>query len=281
MRQAADAMAVTHSVVSRHIRNLELWLGVDLFTGNRRATVLTPEGRRYFIAVSEGLDRIASATENIRPLTPWQNLNIWCVPGLASRWLVPKLDEVRELIPDVEITIRPTLDVPDLAKGEVDLLITYDPVNAEGWWQTELMSPRVIAVASPDFFEHFPGIKTPRDLLQVPLLHELSVDYWRQWLDRNGVSIVTALKGPRLWYLNNVLDAAKNGQGVALAPEIVVRDDIRAGHLREIKAETVRIGTYNLYTRKEKVISRSLAKFREWVVKEFAEFEHDSTIGRS
>jgi hypothetical protein len=51
--------------------------------------------------------------------------------------------------------------------------------------------------------------------------------------------------------------------------------------LREIKAETVRIGTYNLYTRKEKVISRSLAKFREWVVKEFAEFEHGSTIGRS
>lgn len=266
-------MSVSHSVISRHISNLELWLGVALFTGSRRTATLTPEGRRYFNAVTEALDRIASATEEIRPVAPWQTIDVWCVSGLASRWLVPKLAEVRDLIPDVDITIRPTLEVPDVARGEADLLITYGPVEADGLWQTELMSPVVIPVASPAFIEGMPPIRAAVDFLSVPLLHEVSADYWRQWFVANGVSNIAGLKGPRLWHLSSVLDAAKSGQGVALAPEIVVRGDLREGHLRRLAGADVRIGSYHLYTRKEAVISRSLAKLRHWIVSEFARIE--------
>ena len=266
-------MSVSHSVVSRHISNLEQWLGVALFTGSRRTATLTPEGRRYFNAVTEALDRIASATEEIRPTTPWRTINVWCVSGLASRWLVPKLAEVRNLIPDVDITIRPTLDVPDVARGEADLLISYGPVEADGLWQTELMSPLVIPVASPAFIEETAPISTAVDFLSVPLLHEVSSDYWRRWFLANGVTKIAGLKGPRLWHLSSVLDAAKDGQGVALAPEIVVRADLRQGHLRRLAGGDVRIGSYHLYTRKEAVISRSLAKFRHWIVSEFERIE--------
>lgn len=277
MRQAADALAVSHSVISRHVRNLELWLGVDLFTAGRRTMSLTPAGRRYFTAISEGLDRIAVATEEIRPVVRARTLNIWCVPGLASRWLVPRLDTVRDIIPDVEISIRPTLDVPNLAKGEVDLLITYGTIDVAGLWQTKLMAPRVIPVASPGFLETFSKVAEPRDLICAPLLHEVSADYWRQWFEANGVTHTAPLKGPRLWYLNSVLDAARSGQGVALAPEIVVSSELREGQLVALTDSRVRIGSYNLYTRREKVINRSLAKFREWVVAEFASFEDGPT----
>jgi LysR family transcriptional regulator, glycine cleavage system transcriptional activator len=273
MRQAATAMSVSHSVISRHVSNLEDWLGVPLFVGSRRAVALTPEGRRYFNAVTEALDRIASATEEIRPVAPWQTIDVWCVSGLASRWLVPKLAEVRELIPDVDITIRPTLNVPDFARGEADLFITYGPVDVEGLWETKLMSPIVIPVASPAFIEGTAPIREASDFLSVPLLHEVSADYWRQWFVANGVTSIAALKGPRLWHLSSVLDAAKNGQGVALAPEIVVRGDIREGHLQRLGGADVRIGSYHLYTKKEAVISRSLAKLRQWIVSEFSTIE--------
>lgn len=273
MRQAADAMSVSHSVVSRHIRNLESWLGVRLFEPGRRSACLTPEGQRYFVAVSGALDRISAATEGIRPANRARTLNIWCVPGLASRWLVPKLGAMRELIPDVEISIRPTLDVPDLSKCEVDLLIGYGSIEVDGLWQTELMVPRVVPVASPSFLKAHPGISEPRDLIRVPLLHELSADYWRQWFEANGVSHLTPLKGPRLWYLNSVLDAARNGQGVALAPEIVVANELREGQLVAVTGSRVRLGCYSLYTRKEKSMNRALTKFRDWLVTEFANFE--------
>lgn len=274
MRQAADALSVSHSVISRHVRNLEEWLGVTLFTSGRRTMTLTPAGRRYFTAISEGLDRIAVATEEIRPVVRARTLNIWCVPGLASRWLVPKLDVVRDIIPDVEISIRPTLDVPNLAKGEVDMLITYGAIDVAGLWQTRLMAPRVVPVASPGFVETFRKIAEARDLISAPLLHEVSADYWRQWFEANGVTPAAPLKGPRLWYLNSVLDAAKSGQGVALAPEIVVSNELRDGQLIALTDSRVRIGSYNLYTRREKIINRSLTKFREWVVGEFTNFEN-------
>ncbi|MFZ4530866.1 MAG: LysR substrate-binding domain-containing protein [Alsobacter sp.] len=273
MRQAADAMAVSHSVVSRHIRNLELWLGVRLFAGNRRSIALTLEGRAYFRVVSAALDRIASATEEIRPASPWQALNVWCVPGLASRWLVPMLDKVRQLIPDVEITIRPTLDVPDVAHGEVDLLITYGPIETDGLWETVLASPRVIPVARPAFISSLGPIVSPADLLHAPLLHEVSTDFWCQWFVASGVKDIGALKGPKLWFLNNVLDAARDGQGVALATEIVVRGEIEKGYLQPVIASEVRIGSYYLYTRREEALHRSLTRFREWVIAEFADLE--------
>jgi DNA-binding transcriptional LysR family regulator len=273
MRQAADAMSVSHSVVSRHIRNLELWLGVRLFEPGRRAASLTPEGQRYFIAVSGALERISAATEGIRPASRVRTLNIWCVPGLASRWLVPKLGAVRDLIPDVEISIRPTLDVPDLAKAEVDLLIGYGPIEVEGLGQTELMIPRVVPVASPAYVKAHPGVTGPQDIARLPLLHEVSADYWRQWFEANGLLQMPPLRGPRLWYLNSVLDAARNGQGVALAPEIVVSSELRDGQLVALTDSTVRLGCYNLYTRKEKARSRALMQFHDWLVAEFARFE--------
>jgi LysR family glycine cleavage system transcriptional activator len=273
MRQAAEAMSVSHSVVSRHIRNLESWLGVRLFEQGRRSACLTPEGQRYFLAVSGALDRISAATEGIRPGNRARTLNIWCVPGLASRWLLPKLGAVRELIPDVEISIRPTLDVPDLTKYDVDLLIGYGPIEVDGLLQTELMVPRVIPVASPAFVKAHPGIGEARDLMRAPLLHEVSADYWRQWFEANGILHTTPLKGPRLWYLNSVLDAARNSQGVALAPEIVVAGEVREGHLVALTDSRIRLGCYNLYTRKEKAANRAMIRLREWLIAEFASFE--------
>ena len=71
----------------------------------------------------------------------------------------------------------------------------------------------------------------------------------------------------------SVLDAARNGQGVALAPEIVVSGEIREGQLVPLTGSRVRLGCYNLYIRKEKGNDRTLAKCREWVVAEFASFE--------
>ena len=264
---------MSHSVVSRHIRNLESWLGVKLFEPGRRTASLTPEGQRYFRSVSGALDRISAATDGIRPNNLARVLNIWCVPGLASRWLVPRLGALRALVPHVEISIRPTLDVPDLAKYEVDLLIGFGHIEVDGLLQTELTVPRVVPVASPAFIKQHPGIKQPRDLMRIPLLHEVSADYWRQWFEANGVSHTTPLKGPRLWYLNSVLDAAQNGQGVALAPEIVVSDALKSGQLVVLTDSRIRLGCYNLYIRKNTPASDALTKLREWLIAEFEDFE--------
>lgn len=57
----------------------------------------------------------------------------------------------------------------------------------------------------------------PSDFLDLPLLHEASTLYWQHWLEYSGVADFPILRGPRLWHAHLTIEAARLGQGVALA----------------------------------------------------------------
>ena len=102
-RAAGDELAVSHTVVSRHLRNLKEWLGVKLVEPSGRGLVLTREGALYHAKIGRAFEAIARATVELRP-TARQALPIWCFPGLANRRLLARLPELEALLPDWEIT---------------------------------------------------------------------------------------------------------------------------------------------------------------------------------
>ena len=59
---AAAELFVTHAAVSRHIRELEEWLGTELFTRTGRGVDLTDAGRRFGIRLTPLFDNMAEAT---------------------------------------------------------------------------------------------------------------------------------------------------------------------------------------------------------------------------
>jgi DNA-binding transcriptional LysR family regulator len=61
--QAADALGLTPSGVSRAIARLETRIGIRLFDRNPRAVVLTDEGRRFHDQVAPLLTGIEEAAE--------------------------------------------------------------------------------------------------------------------------------------------------------------------------------------------------------------------------
>lgn len=83
VRAAGDELAVSHTVVSRHVHNLENWLGVKLVQARGRGLILTPEGVRYHAQIARAFDSIVRATTDLRP-TARRTLTIWCFPGLAT-----------------------------------------------------------------------------------------------------------------------------------------------------------------------------------------------------
>ncbi|NKF33540.1 LysR family transcriptional regulator, partial [Pseudomonas sp. BGM005] len=84
MRRAADDLNLSHTVISRHVRNLEAWFGTRLVDAGPRGIRLTAEGRVFAETVGAAFDLIAKSTAELRPAVNRTVLRIWCVPGLAT-----------------------------------------------------------------------------------------------------------------------------------------------------------------------------------------------------
>ncbi len=272
IRRAALELGVDHAAVSRHLRALEAWAGVRLIDrahGGR----LTAEGARYHSRISAALEEISRASSELTRQGDDHRLMIWCVPGLAYRWLNGRLSEFRALDPQIEIEVRPTEQTPDFGRHEADAEIRYvrdiTPNTDGDLLISEIGRPEVIAVAAPVLAAELPPIVPAERLLEQPLLHEHDDTYWREWLAAKGVPTPPRLPGPRLWHAHLTLDAARRGQGIALTNHFLLADDIETGQLVRLNitpAEpALRFGAYVFRARRDRARSSGILKFRRWL----------------
>jgi LysR family glycine cleavage system transcriptional activator len=268
MRAAADELAVSHTVVSRHIQNLQDSLGVALVRGQGRGVTLTDAGLALHQQLSQAFDIIARATMSVRPPSR-SMLNIWCIPGVANRRLLMRLPELTGPPHNWEVNLQPTLSHPDLGRGEADAEIVYaDVIEPRPDVAADaLVRPRVFPVASPSYLARYPAITSLSELASIALIHEESTEQWEQWFALAGLTELPALRGQRLWHAHLAIEAARLGQGVALANDVLVEDDIRAGALIELLSTSVYMGTYQLVALRERWSDPAIVALRHWLRK--------------
>jgi LysR family transcriptional regulator, glycine cleavage system transcriptional activator len=268
VRKAAHELGVDHSAVSRHVHNLEAFLGVRLIDNSPRGSEPTPDGRRYFEQAALAFEVIAQATEALKPAGTRGELNFWCVPGLAVRWLMPRLGALERLLPGLDIVLRPTDQPPDLTRGEADVELRFNPRPATGVRYEQLLAPRFFPVASPAFLAAHGPVTSVEDLAQRPLIHEESREQWRRWLAQAGLDPVPPLTGPRLWYANVAIEAALMGQGVTLVNRLQVADELTSGRLMELLHTDIRLGAYVVQTSAERWGEAAFVKLRRWLAEQ-------------
>ena len=274
IRKAASELRVDHSVVSRHVRALETWLGIPLFHRNGATPQLNTQGQRYHHAISAAMVSMAQATREISPRNGRDHLLIWCVPGFATRWLGPNLDHFAQMHPDIEIELRPTdfsanFDHDD-ADGDIrfvrDISAITPPVGVS--W-TEVARPPVFPVASPQWCRSNPVFCSARDFISQRLLHEENDEEWRGWMLSHGITGYVKLWGPRLWHAHMTLDAARRSQGMALTNPFLVANDIGEGLLQFVnptdKHLAAEIGAYVFSCREISNDRPAVRKFRSWI----------------
>lgn len=278
IRRAAQALGLDHAVISRHLRALEDWAGAQLIDRTRGNSVLTAEGARYHSRVATAIGELLQASEELKRRNELGALRIWCVPGLASEWLISRLESFQAANPGLGLELHPTDSSPDFSRYEADVDIRYvngdTPISAvhirAGVRRFEIARPPVLAVASPECLAALGPIEKPADLLRVPLLHEESCLQWQAWLSAHGVVAQRELAGPRLWHAHLTVDAARRGRGVALANPLLLGDDLATGRLvcllEEVCAERpVTLGAYAFAARADRWHSPLVASFRRWV----------------
>jgi LysR family transcriptional regulator, glycine cleavage system transcriptional activator len=276
IRRAAQTLHIDHAVISRHLRALEEWAGVRLFDRDHGITVLTPEGQRYHARVTVALAEIGDAGKELLGRSTDRQLRIWCVPGFASAWLSAKLQIFQLANPEIELELRPTDESPDFTRYEADIDIRYvsgeSTVSASatcgGLRRFEIARPPVIAVASPACLAALPMIDQPADLLRAPLLHEENHRQWQCWLSAHDVLVPEQLAGPRLWHAHLTIEAARRGQGIALANPFLLGEDLSNGSLLDVfdgHSRSIALGSYVFAARADRWQSSAIVRFRHWL----------------
>jgi len=277
VRRAAEALAVDHTVVSRHLRVLQDWLGVRLLITSRQGVSLTPIGRQYAERIGAALHDISLASADLLQGSDNRQLVVWCIPGFATNWLLPRLPDFNSAYPDIDVVMRPTEAIPDFDRQEADAKIHYGHLRTSGLTSVALTHPQVYAVASPDWVARHRDVRTPKDLLNAPLIHEDTREQWRDWFLACGV-VPGHLQGPRLWHANVAIEAAIHGQGVALANELIAAPDLQAGTLQIVTDARPALDPYVLITKGEFLPAKFHA-FRSWLIRALAKAAAPATAG--
>lgn len=282
IRKAAQALGIDHAVVSRHLRTLETWTGTDLINRSGGRITLTPKGARYHGRISAAIAEMMEASDQVSERRQAPRVHIWCVPGFGFQWLIPRLGAFRLSHSEIELDLRPTDQGPDFSTREADGDIRYvrewsvdrlpDTVRS-----LVLARPPVFPVASPALLAGHPAVQQASDLLSWPLLLEESEEEWRYWFTSQGIEVDHRLAGPRLWHAHMTLDAARRGQGVALANRFLLNDDIEAGRLVAINGvkqafASTPLGGYCFIAREDRWSAPAAILFRQWLAKEVAAF---------
>lgn len=269
--EAAGELFVTHAAISRHIRELEEYLGTQLFLRTGRGVVCTEAGQRFGEQLTPLFDSLANASREAAAVGAARQLNVSVEPAIASRWLVPRLGRFKELHPDIELNIDPTSRLVDFRNDEVDLGIRYGLGNWPDVEMTKLSTDTVIfPVCAPSLIANAPNLK-PEDLKEYNLLHEQRKQWWAEWLAANGIEGVEDWKGT-VFQNHLAIEAAEASQGFALGDPILCTDSILEGWLvRPFSLDMKDHGNYWIVRAKGSKESATARSFREWLMSEMAE----------
>ena len=268
--EAAAELFVSHAAISRHIRELEEWLGTQLFLRTGRGVEATEAGRRFGGKLTPLFDALAEATREAAAVGDVRQLNVSVEPAFASRWLVARLGRFHDLHPDIELAIDPTNRLVDFRAGEADLGIRYGSGQWEDVEAVKLSDVVIFPVCAPVFLAGDERLR-PEDLKDHNLLHEQRKQWWAEWLAAAGIKGVEDWRGT-LFHNHLAIEAAEAGQGFALGDQILCTDALLEGWLkRPFNLDMKDHGSYWIVRAKGSKETPPARSFREWLMAEMAE----------
>ena len=269
--RAAEELNVTQGAVSHQVKALEDTLGLKLFHRERQRLILTEPGRDYLAVVRDALDRIAIGTERLLQRQESGVLTVSTSPDFAAKWLVNRLSRFAEKHPGVDLRVSATTNYVDFAREDVDVAIRHGDGNWPGLDVERLYSERLFPVCSPKLMAGRNRITKTSDLLKFSLLRLEDAKNWIRLFEASGVKASIG-PGPVLNRASMLIDAAIDGQGIALARTALAAWDLIGGRLvRPVDVSLRMAKTYWIVCPKAASNVPKIATFKNWVLSEAAE----------
>jgi LysR family glycine cleavage system transcriptional activator len=268
--RAADELCVTQGAVSQQVRALEAELGLKLFLRERQRLFISEAGRSYLEVVRDALDRLADGTARLLERQNAGVLTVSTSPNFAAKWLVHRLGSFAEAHPEINLRVGASLHHVDFVREDVDLAIRHGDGAWPGLHVTRLCSEELFPVCSPRLLAGRSPLREPADLRHHRLLKQDGGE-WVRWLKAAGVDVADLSSGPQFSQASMAIDAAIDGQGVAIARTALAARDLLAGHLvRPFALALPAPYAYWIVGPKNTTQLPKIRTFRAWLVSEAA-----------
>jgi DNA-binding transcriptional LysR family regulator len=229
-----------------------------------------------------GLERALAALEEQRAQSGRASLNVTAAPSVAAKWLAPRLHRLQAEYPWLEVRLDASDRRVDLARdpgSDVALRYGAGPYDP-GLRAIRLWPPgNVIAVCAPPLIAEG-TLRRPEDILEHGLLRTVHPGLpdqarggagplsWESWFAAAGIH-ARPVNGPLFGSTHLALEAALAGRGFALAPMVLVEEDIRRGRL--VQPFPIALPdpfSYWLLFRADRAEERGIRAFARWIGKE-------------
>jgi len=229
-RVAAEELNLTQGAVAQQVRKLESELGVKLFHRRARGLELTDLGKEYFSKISQALKIIDQATQKISPINT--SVSISVTPSLASKWLVTKLASFSKYHPEIQVSTHAGESLVNFSTDMITLAIRQGvPPFGQDLESILLTHENLCAVCHPDYAHDIGRIKEVEDFTTLRLIED-SHRHWDKLFHEFSVDLP-----PGITHFNQTalaMEAAASGQGIAIVPEILARNDLSQDKLKNI-----------------------------------------------
>ena len=274
---AAEELRVSPAAVSQQVRNLEEFLGKQLFMRFNNRVLLTDAGQVVFAGASDALQSISTLTEQVMSGATKSRLVISVITSIAERWLEPRLAAFALHEKALRVELRVEGDPVDFARHNIDLRLCYGANLYPDMNMIRLFQDEVLPLCSPAYVERSQNAKT-LGMEGVPdddLIHTswgpsfVSHPTWHDWFALSGSNRPNDSKGYQVGMSSLALDLARDSVGVALGQKMMARSDLAAGRLVPLSNLAIKLGhPYCLVHPRSKARKAGLQSLIAWLTKQ-------------
>lgn len=232
LSRAADNMNVTHGAVSRQIKLLEQYLGVQLFHRRHDGVELTQAGQQLRQATSQAFSTLQHGVQSVKRQHQRQSITVTLSTSLALKWLVPHLPSFYEAHPGIGLLLDTNDALVNFDDADVDVALRFGVPDWKGLFHKEILAEELIVVAAPKLVSNNQLPMCAEEITKLPLLHDAFNTGWETWAEERGLS-VDLVKPQSVRYADSavLLEAAIDQQGAALARHLLASRDLERGRL--------------------------------------------------
>jgi DNA-binding transcriptional LysR family regulator len=239
--QAADALGLPKASVSNAVQQLEAELGTRLLHRTTRRVSPTQDGQTFYERCKDLLadaDELQTLFQQPGAQSLRGRVRVDMSTGLARQAVIPRLPELLQAHPLLELEISSTERRVDLVREGFDCVMRAGPVVDTSLIARPLGQLRMVNCASPAYLQAHGTPHTLADLAQHQLVHYVSTlgakSTGFDYLPETGKPEARSLPMAGAITVNTAdayTAACLAGLGIIQSPVVGVQDQLRAGTL--------------------------------------------------
>ncbi|PKM12559.1 MAG: LysR family transcriptional regulator [Gammaproteobacteria bacterium HGW-Gammaproteobacteria-3] len=234
----ARDLGISRAMATKHVMQLEGYLGTRLFNRTTRSLSLTEVGASYLDRCQQVLEDVEEMEAAVTHLQtePRGILKISAPQGIGVTHIAPALSEFLKLHPDLAVDMILQGNMSDLVDEGIDMAIHLGAIDDTSMIARKLASSPLAVCGSPAYFERHGIPLTPKDLVNHSCLVNWSIPPRDQWVFKSASGDIRIKVSGRI--MANVADpirvASIEGLGLVMLPRYIVGKAIEKGRLQAV-----------------------------------------------